>query len=66
MESIVVSSDSKNDINLILSFAKRIGLKVKIFSEQEQEDIALLNAMLEADRNKIVDESIILNKLSSK
>ncbi len=66
MESIVVSSDSKNDINLILSFAKRIGLKVKIFSDQEQEDIALLNAMLEADRNKIVDENIILNKLNSK
>ena len=66
MQSIVVSSNSENDIELIINFAKRIGLKVKVFSDEDQEDIALLNAMLEADRSETIDESIILNKLKSK
>jgi hypothetical protein len=66
MDTILVSSDNKGDTDLLLKLLKKMGLKPKLLSETEKEDYGLMAAMLEADRNEIVNESVIINKLNEK
>jgi hypothetical protein len=66
MDTILVSSNSKGDTELLLKLLRKMGLKSKLLSETEKEDYGLWAAMLEADRNEIEDESVIINKLNEK
>jgi len=66
MDTILVSSTNKRDTELLLKLLKKMGMKSKLLSETEKEDYGLLAAMLEADRNDIEDESVIMNKLNEK
>lgn len=66
MDAILVSSDNKGDTDLLLKLLKKMGLKSRILSETEKEEYGLLAAMLEADRNEIEEESVIISKLTEK
>lgn len=66
MDTILVSSDNKGDTEFLLKLLKKMGVKTKVLSESEKEDYGLMAAMLEADRNQVVEESEIINKLEDK
>lgn len=66
MEALVITSKSKNDLKLIFSLAKKLGLKSKIMTSEEKEEIGLLNAMLEADRNEKVSKESVMEILAEK
>lgn len=66
MNAILLKSPSKNKINLFYEFAKEFGLKAKILSEQEIEDIGLGNAVKSGRTGEFIDTQEFLNSLGSK
>lgn len=66
METLVITSNSKRELALISEFAKKLGLNSKIMTEEQKEDIGLLKAMLEADRNEKVSRESVMEILEEK
>jgi hypothetical protein len=57
-----LNGESAGDIKLIAEIAKKMGLKAKILSESEKEDLSMLNAIKKGRTKKYVDtESFIQN-----
>jgi hypothetical protein len=62
METLILNSESAGDIKLIAEIAKKMGLKAKILTEEEKEDIGMLNAIKKGRTKKYVDtDSFMLN-----
>ena len=62
METLILNSESAGDIKLIAEIAKKMGLKAKILTEEEKEDIGMLNAIKKGRTRKYVDtDSFMLN-----
>ncbi|MFM2290982.1 MAG: hypothetical protein RIS29_795 [Bacteroidota bacterium] len=62
MQTLVLNGESAGDIKLIAEIAKKMGLKAKILSESEKEDLSMLNAIKKGRTKKYVDtESFIQN-----
>ena len=62
MQTLVLNGESAGDIKLIAEIAKKMGLKAKILSESEKEDLSMLNAIKKGRRKKYVDtENFIKN-----
>ncbi|MCO5232849.1 MAG: hypothetical protein LC105_05445 [Chitinophagales bacterium] len=52
METIVISSSNRKKVSLIREYADKIGLKVKVYTTEEKEDIGMVNAMKEGEKDK--------------
>ncbi len=63
MQTLVLNGDSASDIKLIAEIAKKMGLKAKILSEEEKEDIGMLNAIKKGRTKKYVDSESFISKL---
>jgi hypothetical protein len=63
MSTILLQSKSKNDLNLLLEIAKKFGIKAKILTESEIEDVGLGNAINEGKTGKFIDTESFLKKL---
>lgn len=63
MQAVILNSDSKSDIKLLLDLAKKIGIKSRILSDSEIEDIGLINSMRLGRTNKFVDTEAYIKKL---
>jgi hypothetical protein len=62
MQTLVLNGESAADIKLIAEIAKKMGLKAKILSEVEKEDIGMLNAIKKGRTKQYVNtESFIHN-----
>ena len=62
MQTLVLNGESAGDIKLIAEIAKKMGLKAKILSESEKEDLSMLNAIKKGSTKKYVDtENFIQN-----
>ena len=62
MQTLILNGESAGDIKLIAEIAKKMGLKAKILSEEEKEDIGMLNAIKKGRTKKYIDtESFVLN-----
>jgi hypothetical protein len=63
MQTIVLQSNSKSDMELIISLAKKIGIKVKQMTDEEKEEMGLLNAILKGRTGKYVDTKSFIEQL---
>ncbi|MCX6278518.1 MAG: hypothetical protein NT004_10510 [Bacteroidetes bacterium] len=45
METVVLSSSSKNNMKLLTDLARKIGITVKYLTDEEKEDIGMANAI---------------------
>ena len=63
MEAVILYSDSKSDVKLLLDLAKKIGIKARIITESEIEQIGLANAIKQGVTNEYVDNEALLKKL---
>lgn len=63
METVVLNSESKENLKLVTKLAKKIGIKVKYLSEDEKEDIALINAITKGRTGKFIDTDAFISKL---
>jgi len=63
MEGILLHTDSKKDLNLILQLAKKLGISIRKFSLEEMEDLGLLTAMKEGETGEYIDTEEFLKEL---
>ena len=66
MQSLLLQSKSKKDIEVLATLAKMIGLKARHISKEELEDMGLANAMKKGRTGEYVDTDTYLNKLKKK
>ena len=65
MSSIVIHPKDKEELALISKLLKKMGVKSRILSESDLEDLGLSLLMKEANRDEIVAEEEILYKLTN-
>jgi len=65
MQTLVLSSDSAVNIRLIAEVAKKMGIKAKILTDEENEDIGMLNAIMKGRTGEYVDKEDFIKKLKN-
>jgi len=63
MEGIILSTNSQEDIKLILLLAKKMGIISHRLTPTEVEDYALSNAINEGNTGEYIDTDSFLNEL---
>ncbi|MBW7867299.1 MAG: hypothetical protein H3C31_03120 [Brumimicrobium sp.] len=61
--SVILSGDSKSEMELLIELAKKLGIKIKILSKEEKEDAGLLYLMNTGKTGKTVDTDKFLKSL---
>jgi len=62
MQAVLLNSESKSNMKLLLDLAKKIGIKARILSESEIEDIGLINSIELGRFKEYVDNETFLKK----
>ncbi len=63
MKTAILSSGSTSDLELLLELAKKLGLKTKMLSDEQQEDIGLLYAIKKGMTGEFIDTDKFLKDL---
>ncbi len=63
MQTAILKSDSNTDLKLLIELAKKIGIKAKILTDYEIENIGLAMAVKEGRTSEHIDTDSYLNKL---
>ena len=63
MQTVILNSNSKSDLKLIIDLAKKIGVDTKVLSESEIEDIGLAYAIKEGRTKEYIDPEKFIKKL---
>jgi len=63
MESAIVTTNSKNDLQLLLTLAKKMGIKSKLLTDEQLEDLGLKIAIDKGRTGKFVDTQKFLKSL---
>jgi hypothetical protein len=63
MEVALLNSKNKSDLKLLLEIAKKMGINAKLLSDDDKEDMGLLNAMNKGKTGVKVDTKTFLSKL---
>jgi hypothetical protein len=66
METILISSKNKSDLDLLQKLAEKLGLSYISLNEEDREDFAMLRALLDVDRSQKVTKSSVLKKIEEK
>lgn len=64
MSSIVINPKSSEELKFISELLKKLGVKSKVLSDEDSEDLGLALLMREADRTETVSEEEIMSKLN--
>lgn len=63
MKTVVLKSRSKNDLKLLLDFARKIGIDVRLLTNDEVEETGLFDAIKKGRTRKIINTKKYLEKL---
>jgi hypothetical protein len=63
MEVAIVQTEDKADLKLLAEVARKMGIRFKVLTEEQKEDIGMGLLMKEADRSQKVSEEEIMRKL---
>ncbi|HCN85212.1 MAG TPA: hypothetical protein DIT07_16580 [Sphingobacteriaceae bacterium] len=63
MESAILSGKSKKDLQLLVELAEKLGIKARILSAEEKEDLVLGKAIKEGRTGEIIDTDEFLKSL---
>ncbi|HBX50967.1 MAG: hypothetical protein A2309_13520 [Bacteroidetes bacterium RIFOXYB2_FULL_35_7] len=66
MESAILISESKTDLSLLLTLAKKLGIGIHRLTTEEIEDMSLINAMKTGRTGEYIDADKYLKKLRRK
>ena len=64
MNSAIITAESSNDLKLLLELAKKINIKTKLLSKEDEEEFGLINAIKSGRTKDYVDTDKFLNKIS--
>jgi hypothetical protein len=65
MDTLVLKSDSSEDLQLFFNLAKKAGLFARFLNDEDKEDIALSLAINEGLKKDYIDTSDFLNSLEN-
>jgi hypothetical protein len=65
MSSIVVSPKSQKELQFISELLSKLGVRSKVLSDEELEDLGLAVMMKDVDRSEVVSEDEIMQKLKA-
>jgi len=63
METAILKSRSKADLETLIKIARKFGIAIRMLSEEEQEDMGLLAAMKQGKTGRHVDTKDFIKKL---
>ncbi len=63
METAILKSNSKENLNLLLDLAKKLNVNVKVLSEDELQDIGLAIAIKKGRTEKFINTESFLKKI---
>ncbi|MFY0654213.1 MAG: hypothetical protein JXQ96_19405 [Cyclobacteriaceae bacterium] len=63
MSSIVVNPKNAAELKFVTELLQKLGVRSKVLSDEEQEDLGLSILMQDVDRSETVPESEIFGKL---
>jgi hypothetical protein len=63
MSTILLEGESESTMKLVMELAQKLGLKMKVLSKSDVEDIKLGQMMDNVKTNEFVNEDTILYKL---
>ena len=63
MNSAIVTTNSNKDLQLLIELAKKMGIKTKILTAEQKEDLGLLNAIRKGRTEEFVDTEKFLQSL---
>jgi len=64
MQTVVLNGKSKTDLKLLTDLAKKIGISVKYITEEEKEEIGLLNAISKGRTKKYIETDTFIKSLT--
>ena len=65
MSSIVVSPKSQKELQFISELLSKLGVRSKVLSDEELEDLGLAVMMKDVDRSEVIGEDEIMQKLKA-
>ena len=63
MQTVILNSDSKVDLKLLLALAKKLGIQAKILTKEEIEEMGLANAIKKGKTDEYVNTELFLKIL---
>ncbi|WOK07871.1 hypothetical protein RT717_04420 [Imperialibacter roseus] len=63
MKTAILSSDSDSDMKLLIELANKLGIKTKILSKEDAEDLAMVYLIEDAKTGEYVDTEDFINNL---
>ena len=63
MDSIIITPSNQQDLKLLAAIAKRMGLEVKVLTEEKREELGMAYLINQADRSKTVARETVFEKL---
>ncbi len=63
MKTAILSGESESDIKLLIELANKLGIKTKILTEEDAEDLAMVYAIEHGKTGEYVDTQSFIKKL---
>jgi hypothetical protein len=63
MQTILIQDDSKEKIKTLTDIAKELGIKVKLLTNRDVEDLCLINAINKGRTKEYVDKNDFIKEL---
>ena len=63
MKSAILTSKSNKDLDILIDLAEKLGIKTKVLSEEQLEDIGLIEAIISGRTGEKVDNSKFIEGL---
>ena len=63
MKTAILSSESDSDIKLLIELANKLGIKTKILTEEDAEDLAMVYAIEKEKTGEYVDTQDFIKNL---
>ena len=63
MKTAILSGESESDIKLIIELANKLGIKTKVLTEEDTEDLAMVYAIEKGKTGEYVDTAAFLKNL---
>jgi len=63
MKTAILSGESASDIKLIIELANKLGIKTKVLTEEDAEDLAMIYAIEKGKTGEYVDTTAFIKSL---
>lgn len=63
MEIAILKAKSKSELKLLSKIAAKLGIIIRVLTDNEKEEIGMLNAIIQGKTGKYVDKDTFVKKL---